>query len=92
LQQAGLRLPLGLLVRQVRRRWAKVLVPIERRHTYEDTRRFSEIVAGAIARSYPKLATTQCGSTFGKPGVYLVDPLRGESVFVKALKPRLGGA
>jgi bifunctional non-homologous end joining protein LigD len=36
-----------------------VLVPIERRHTYDDTRRFSEIVAGAIARSYPKLATTQ---------------------------------
>jgi bifunctional non-homologous end joining protein LigD len=36
-----------------------VLVPIERRHSYDDTRRFSEIVAGAIARSYPKLATTQ---------------------------------
>jgi bifunctional non-homologous end joining protein LigD len=36
-----------------------VLVPIERRHTYDDTRRFSEIVAGAIARSYPKIATTQ---------------------------------
>jgi bifunctional non-homologous end joining protein LigD len=36
-----------------------VLVPIERRHTYDDTRRFAEIVAGAIARSYPKLATTQ---------------------------------
>jgi bifunctional non-homologous end joining protein LigD len=36
-----------------------VLVPIERRHTHDDTRRFAEIVAGAIARSYPKLATTQ---------------------------------
>src|SRR5262249_11342372 len=36
-----------------------VLVPIERRHTYDDTRRFAEIVAGAIARSYPNLATTQ---------------------------------
>jgi bifunctional non-homologous end joining protein LigD len=36
-----------------------VLVPIERRYTYDDTRRFAEIVAGAIARSYPKLATTQ---------------------------------
>jgi bifunctional non-homologous end joining protein LigD len=36
-----------------------VLVPVERRHSYDDTRRFSEIVAGAIARSYPKLATTQ---------------------------------
>src|SRR5581483_12120423 len=36
-----------------------ILVPIERRATYEDTRRFSELVAGAIARVHPKLATTE---------------------------------
>ena len=36
-----------------------VLVPIERRHTFDETREFSEIVAGAIARAHPKLATTQ---------------------------------
>src|SRR5256885_16271212 len=36
-----------------------VLVPVERRHTYDDTRRFSEMVAAPIARLYPKLATTQ---------------------------------
>src|SRR5438067_10817129 len=36
-----------------------VLVPIERRSTFEDTRSFSEIVAGAIARTHPKLATTE---------------------------------
>lgn len=36
-----------------------VLVPAERRHTYDDTRRFAEIVAGAIARAHPGLATTQ---------------------------------
>jgi bifunctional non-homologous end joining protein LigD len=36
-----------------------VLVPLERRHTYEDTRRFSEIVARAIAAAHPGLATTQ---------------------------------
>jgi len=36
-----------------------VLVPVERRYTYEDTRRFSEIVAGAIARAHPRLATTE---------------------------------
>jgi bifunctional non-homologous end joining protein LigD len=36
-----------------------VLVPIERRATYEDTRRFAEIVAGAIARTHPGLATTE---------------------------------
>jgi bifunctional non-homologous end joining protein LigD len=36
-----------------------VLVPVARRVTYEDTRRFAEIVAGAIARAHPKLATTE---------------------------------
>src|SRR5438067_79313 len=36
-----------------------VLVPIERRSTYEDTRSFAEIVAGAVARAHPKLATTE---------------------------------
>jgi bifunctional non-homologous end joining protein LigD len=36
-----------------------VLVPIERRATYADTRQFAEIVAGAIARTHPELATTE---------------------------------
>jgi bifunctional non-homologous end joining protein LigD len=36
-----------------------VLVPVARRHTYEDTRAFAEIVAGAIARANPGLATTE---------------------------------
>ncbi len=36
-----------------------VLVPVDRRSTYEDTRGFAEIVAGAIARAHPKLATTE---------------------------------
>jgi bifunctional non-homologous end joining protein LigD len=36
-----------------------VLVPIDRRATYADTRRFAEIVAGAIARAHPRLATTE---------------------------------
>jgi bifunctional non-homologous end joining protein LigD len=36
-----------------------ILVPVARRHTYADTREFSEIVAGAIARAHPKLATTE---------------------------------
>jgi bifunctional non-homologous end joining protein LigD len=36
-----------------------VLVPIERRGSYEDTRRFAEHIAGAIARTHPKLATTE---------------------------------
>ena len=36
-----------------------VLVPIARRHTYDDTRSFAEVVAGAIARTHPGLATTE---------------------------------
>jgi bifunctional non-homologous end joining protein LigD len=36
-----------------------VLVPVERRYSYEDTRRFAEVVAGAIARAHPGLATTE---------------------------------
>ena len=36
-----------------------VLVPVSRRHTYAQTREFSEVVAGAIARAHPGLATTE---------------------------------
>ncbi len=36
-----------------------VLVPIERRASFEDTRRFAEIVAGALERTNPGLVTTQ---------------------------------
>ena len=36
-----------------------ILVPVARRHTFADTREFSEIVAGALARAHPGLATTE---------------------------------
>ncbi len=36
-----------------------VLVPIERRHTYEETREFAEIVAGTLARTHRGLVTTE---------------------------------
>jgi bifunctional non-homologous end joining protein LigD len=36
-----------------------VLVPLDRRSTYDDTRSFAEAVAGAIATAHPDLATTQ---------------------------------
>jgi bifunctional non-homologous end joining protein LigD len=36
-----------------------ILVPIERRSTYDDTRQFSEIVAGALARTHRGLVTTE---------------------------------
>jgi bifunctional non-homologous end joining protein LigD len=36
-----------------------VLVPVERRHSYAETREFAEIVGGALARTYPGLVTTE---------------------------------
>ena len=36
-----------------------ILVPVARRHTYADTRAFSEIVAGALARAHSGLVTTE---------------------------------
>ncbi len=36
-----------------------VLVPIARRHTWEEVREFAGIVAGALARAHPGLATTE---------------------------------
>ena len=36
-----------------------ILVPLDRRSTYDDSRSFAELVAGTIARSRPNLATTQ---------------------------------
>jgi bifunctional non-homologous end joining protein LigD len=69
-----------------------VLVPIERRHTYDDTRRFSEIVAGAIARSYPKLATTQW-SKAKRRGVLIDANQNGEGktiASVYSVRPRPG--
>jgi bifunctional non-homologous end joining protein LigD len=36
-----------------------VLVPIERRSTYDDTRQFAEIVAGALASTHRGLVTTE---------------------------------
>jgi bifunctional non-homologous end joining protein LigD len=36
-----------------------VLCPVERRHTYDETRRFAEIIAGALARTHRGLVTTE---------------------------------
>ena len=36
-----------------------MLVPIARRHTYDQTREFAEIVAGTLARLHPGLVTTE---------------------------------
>jgi bifunctional non-homologous end joining protein LigD len=36
-----------------------VLVPVQRRHTYAETREFAEIVAGTLARTHRGLVTTE---------------------------------
>jgi bifunctional non-homologous end joining protein LigD len=69
-----------------------VLVPIERRHTYDETRRFAEIVAGAIARTYPNLATTQW-SKAKRRGVLIDANQNGEGktiASVYSVRPRPG--
>jgi bifunctional non-homologous end joining protein LigD len=69
-----------------------VLVPIERRSTYDDTRSFAEIVAGAIARAHPKLATTEW-SKARRRGVLIDANQNGEGKTIASaysVRPRPG--
>jgi bifunctional non-homologous end joining protein LigD len=69
-----------------------VLVPIERRHTYADTREFCEIVAGAIARAHRGLATTEW-SKAKRRGVLIDANQNGEGktiASVYSVRPREG--
>jgi bifunctional non-homologous end joining protein LigD len=69
-----------------------VLVPIERRHTYADTRHFAEIVAGAIARSNRGLATTEWAKS-KRRGVLIDANQNGEGktiASVYSVRPRRG--
>ena len=69
-----------------------VLVPIERRSTYDDTRRFSAIVAGAIARAHPGLVTTQWVKS-KRRGVLIDANQNGEGKTVAtaySVRPRAG--
>jgi bifunctional non-homologous end joining protein LigD len=69
-----------------------VLVPVERRHTYEDTREFSEIVAGAIARAHHGLATTEW-SKAKRRGVLIDSNQNGEGktiASVYSVRPKVG--
>jgi bifunctional non-homologous end joining protein LigD len=69
-----------------------VLVPVERRHTYDDTREFSEIVAGAIARSHRGLATTEW-SKARRRGVLIDSNQNGEGktiASVYSVRPKPG--
>src|SRR5204863_3089678 len=69
-----------------------VLVPVERRYTYRDTREFSEIVAGAIARTHRGLATTEW-SKAKRRGVLIDANQNGEGktiASVYSVRPRPG--
>ena len=69
-----------------------VLVPIERRSTYDDTRGFAEIVAGAIVRAHPRLATTEW-SKAKRRGVLIDSNQNGEGktiASVYSVRPRPG--
>jgi bifunctional non-homologous end joining protein LigD len=69
-----------------------VLVPLERRYTYDDTRRFAEIVAGAIARTHRGLATTEWTKS-KRRGVLIDANQNGEGktiASVYSVRPRPG--
>ena len=69
-----------------------VLVPVERRYTYDDTREFSEIVAGAIARTHRGLATTEWSKS-KRRGVLIDSNQNGEGktiASVYSVRPRAG--
>jgi bifunctional non-homologous end joining protein LigD len=69
-----------------------VLVPIDRRSTFDDSRQFSEHVAGAIARTHPKLATTEW-SKARRRGVLIDSNQNGEGktiASVYSVRPRPG--
>jgi bifunctional non-homologous end joining protein LigD len=69
-----------------------VLVPVERRHTYDETREFSEIVARAIASSHRGLATTEWTKA-KRRGVLIDSNQNGEGktiASVYSVRPKAG--
>jgi bifunctional non-homologous end joining protein LigD len=69
-----------------------VLVPIARRHTYADTRQFSEIIARALARSYRGLVTTEWTKS-KRRGVLIDSNQNGEGKTIASaysVRPREG--
>jgi bifunctional non-homologous end joining protein LigD len=69
-----------------------VLVPVERRYTYDDTREFAEIVAGAIARTNRGLATTEWNKS-KRRGVLIDSNQNGEGKTIASaysVRPRPG--
>ena len=69
-----------------------VLVPVERRYTFDDTREFSEIVGAAIARVHRGLATTEWAKS-KRRGVLIDSNQNGEGKTIASaysVRPRPG--
>jgi bifunctional non-homologous end joining protein LigD len=69
-----------------------ILVPIARRHTYADTREFSAIIAGALARTHRGLVTTEWSKT-KRRGVLIDSNQNGEGktiASVYSVRPKAG--
>jgi bifunctional non-homologous end joining protein LigD len=69
-----------------------VLVPVERRYTFDDTREFAEIVGGAIARTHRGLATTEWAKS-KRRGVLIDSNQNGEGktiASVYSVRPKPG--
>jgi bifunctional non-homologous end joining protein LigD len=69
-----------------------VLVPIARRHTYDDTREFSAIVASALARTHRGLVTTEW-TRAKRRGVLIDSNQNGEGKTIASVysaRPRKG--
>ena len=69
-----------------------VLVPIARRYTYADTREFSAIIAGALARTHRGLVTTEW-SKAKRRGVLIDSNQNGEGktiASVYSVRPKAG--
>jgi bifunctional non-homologous end joining protein LigD len=69
-----------------------VLVPVARRHTYDQTREFAEIVAGTLARLHPGLVTTEWAKA-KRRGVLVDANQNGEGktiASVYSVRPRAG--
>jgi bifunctional non-homologous end joining protein LigD len=69
-----------------------ILVPVERRYTFDDTREFSEIVGGAVARTHRGLATTEW-SKVRRKGVLIDSNQNGEGKTIASaysVRPRPG--
>jgi bifunctional non-homologous end joining protein LigD len=69
-----------------------ILVPIARRHTYADTREFSAIIAGALARTHRGLVTTEW-SKAKRRGVLIDSDQNGEGKTIASaysVRPKSG--